>query len=297
MQHITKFHSVPEGHLAYEISGEGPAIVFLPGWPFNRHTYRKLIPALEAEFTCINIDTLGLGESKWENQADFSIAGHVRHVKSLLSSLKVNHYSLLAFDSGGAIARALAAEEGDKVLNLILLNTDIPGKRPPWLPIYRLMFSGTIGRRLLNLSFVKKYVVPSNLMLGLAFKDMRLVDREFRHLFVNPMLSQAACFDGLGRYMRGFDYKEVDLFTRENGVHQSIRAQVHLIWGEDDTVFPLKDARKMANTLPTLTGLHAIPDAKLLVHEEQPERVLAVIRRCLYDRQSIKLPDSQFCLA
>ena len=297
MQRITKYHTVPEGQLAYEITGQGPVIVFLPGWPFNRHTYRKLIPVLAAQFTCINIDTLGLGESTWDKHADFSIASHVRQVKSLLDELKVKQYSLLSFDSGGAIARALAAEEGAKIANLILLNTDIPGRRPPCLPLYRLMFSSQFGRRLLNMSLVQKYVVPSNLMLGLTFKDMTVIDKEFIQLFVKPMSSQPKYFEGLGKYLRGFNLKEVDMFDKQQGVHQLISAPVHMIWGENDPVFPLPYAQKMAKNIPTLASFQTIPKTKLLAHEEQPEQVLAAILNCLQKQTSTEPLEAELCLA
>jgi len=297
MQNITKYHTVAEGQLAYEITGKGPVIVFLPGWPFNRHTYRKLIPTLAAQFTCINIDTLGLGDSTWHQHADFSIASHVRQVKSLLAELKVNQYSLLSFDSGGAIARALAAEEGAKIANLILLNTDIPGKRPPWLPLYRLMFASQFGRKLFNLSLVQQYVVPSNLMLGLTLNDMSLIDKEFIQLFIEPMSTQPKYFEGLGKYLRGFNLKEVDKFDKPQGVHQSITAPVHMIWGEDDPVFPLHFAQKMARNIPALASFQTIPKTKLLAHEEQPEQVLAAVLQSLQHKGSVRPFEADLCMA
>ena len=297
MQSITKYHKVAEGQLAYEIKGQGPAIVFLPGWPFNRHTYRKLIPVLKTNFTCINIDTLGLGESTWNKQADFSIASHVRAVKSLLNALNLSQYSLVGFDSAGAIARVLAAEEGDKLANLILLNTDIPGRRPPWLPLYHLMFASQLGRKLLNTSLFANYLVPSNLMLGLTLHDMRLVDREFISLFIKPMSTQPLYFKGLGKYLRGFNLKEVDRFNDKQGIHQSITAPVHMIWGEDDPVFPLKYALKMAKTIPTLASFQSIANSKLLVHEEQPEQVIEALFKCLHTQSSTMRVETDLCLA
>jgi len=281
MYTTTKYHKVPDGTLAYDITGEGPALIFLPGWPFNRQTYRKLIPALESHFTCINIDTLGLGESKWQKHTDFSIRGHVNNLISLMTALNLTKYSLLSFNSGGAIARTLAAQEGAKIANLILLNTDIPGKRPPWLALYRLMFRTQFGRKILNTHLVKKYLIPSNIMLGLTFNDVSVIDDEFMKLFITPMVSKPLYFEGLGNYLRGFSYKEVDNFDDMSGVHQSISAPVHMIWGEEDPTFPLKYGERMANTIPALKSFNTIPKTRLLPHEEKPGLVLEALFKSL----------------
>jgi len=281
MENKTYFHKIENGEIAYEVTGEGPVLVFLPGWPFNRHTYRKIIPKLALNFTCVNIDTIGLGESTWDVDTDFSISSQVRYVKSLLNKLEVTNYNLISFDSGGAIVRALAASEGRSVNHLILLNTDIPGERPPWLALYKLIFQSQLGRRLMNNRFAETFVIPSNLMLGLCFDDLSAIDDEFKQLFVKPMHTNPVYFEGLGRYLRGFSYREVDHFNDPKGVHQQIAAPVSMIWGENDQTFPLPSGLAMSKNIPSFKEFHVIPRSKLLPHEERPGSVVEKMYKCL----------------
>jgi pimeloyl-ACP methyl ester carboxylesterase len=163
-----------------------------------------------------------------------------------------------------------------------LLNTDIARKRPPWLALYRLMFSTQFGRNLLNIHLVKKYIVPSRIMLGLAFDDASMINDEFRQIFITPMLSQPHYFEGLGNYLRGFNYKEVYRFDDMRGVHKSISATVHMIWGEEDPTFPLKFGEQMARNIPSLKNFYKIPKTRLLPHEEQPGLVLEAVFKSLH---------------
>ena len=274
MEQQSATFQVPNGTLTFDVTGNGPVLVYLPGWPFNRQTYRNLIPHLSKHYTCINIDTLGLGESTWNAQTDFSIPSQAQAIVQLLQHLNVKAFRILAFNSAGVVARYIAAEKTDAVQQLLLMNTDIPGQRPPWLPLYRFVFSLPGGRHLLNNPIAKHFVLPSPLMLGLAFEDLQQIDPDFYRLILRPMLTDSRCFKGLGLYMKGFSYELMDRFTVPGGVHEKIKAPTHLIWGENDPTFPRSHARSMTKTLPAFKSLDVIPGARLLVHEEKPEAVL-----------------------
>jgi pimeloyl-ACP methyl ester carboxylesterase len=50
-------------HLAYDDSGAGPALVFLHGLTFSRHTWDPIIDRLRGDHRCVSIDLPGHGDS------------------------------------------------------------------------------------------------------------------------------------------------------------------------------------------------------------------------------------------
>jgi alpha-beta hydrolase superfamily lysophospholipase len=61
----TQFIARPEGRIAYEVAGEGPLVVLLPGMGDLRAGYRFLAPALEeAGYRVATTDLRGQGEFK-----------------------------------------------------------------------------------------------------------------------------------------------------------------------------------------------------------------------------------------
>ena len=51
-----------------------------------------------------------------------------------------------------------------------------------------------------------------------------------------------------------------------------------LIWGEQDHPFPLAQAARLVEMLPSPVYLEPVPSAAMLVHEEQPGAWLAIVR-------------------
>ena len=47
--------------VCYRKEGDGPAIVFLHGFPLSGLTWRRVVPALSGRFTCYALDLVGLG--------------------------------------------------------------------------------------------------------------------------------------------------------------------------------------------------------------------------------------------
>lgn len=61
---MTEFIDVEGGRIAYEITGEGPTVVLVPGMGTTRSAYRFLVPQLVAAgYRVVNVDLRGHGES------------------------------------------------------------------------------------------------------------------------------------------------------------------------------------------------------------------------------------------
>jgi pimeloyl-ACP methyl ester carboxylesterase len=256
--------------LACRRFGAGPALLLVHGFPLHGFTWRKVIARLARDFTCVTVDLAGLGDSEWSAATDFGFHAHARRLQTVADRLGLSAYAVMAQDTGATVARCLALVDGARMRGLVMLNTEIPGHRPPWIREYqallRLPGSATVFRRLLALpGFVR-----SRFGFGGCFTDMRLVEGEFADAFVAPIVRSARRTDGLARYLVGLRWDVVDAFAAR---HADVRMPTLLVWGEDDPTFPVARARPMARQLPECRGFVAVPGTKLLLHEERPDEV------------------------
>lgn len=274
----TLFQEVDGATIAYRKIGDGPALILLHGWPFSGLTFRKLIPHLSNRFTCYAIDVPGAGDTRWHDGTDFRFAAQAQSLRTFIDRLGIESYSVLAHDTGATLARLLALADPDRIQKLILLNTEIPGHRPPWIPLYGHLLGVPLSARVFALLFRSQTFVRSSLGFGGCFADLSLLNDDFAACFIEPLVESAVRLEGLRRYLRGFDWSLVDHFAKR---HSEITAPVLMIWGEDDPTFPIGAARAMASQFPNCRRVTAIPRAKLLVHEEQPEAVSSEARSFL----------------
>jgi pimeloyl-ACP methyl ester carboxylesterase len=255
--------------------GSGPPLLLVHGFPLSGFTWRQLLPALAQRHTCLVPDLAGLGDSRWDAHTEFSWDGHARRLRRVIDHAGVSRYSILAQDTGGTIARRLALDDGARVERLVLINTEMPGHRPPWIPLYQwqmrwLPGAAAVFRRLLRAD----WFVKSSLAYGDCFADQALLEGEFRASFITAFAESPLLVAGMKEYLKGLYWDFVDALRQRHG---ELKMPVLLVWGEDDPIFPVALAREMAKQFADCRGLVAIPRAKLLVHEERPQQVAAAV--------------------
>jgi haloalkane dehalogenase len=253
--------------------GNGPNLLLVHGFPLSGFTWRKVLPDLATHFTCWVPDLPGMGDSEWSDATDFSFPGQGRTLKALVDHLGLDRYSVLAQDTGGTFARYLALEDPGRIEKLVLVNTEMPGHRPPWIPLYQwLMYvPGTLAA--FSLLLRSRAFLRSSMGFGGCFVDMDLIEGDFDAHVVQPLLGSWRRMEGMSAYLRGAVWGPVDAL--ETG-HARLTMPVELVWGADDPTFPIARARKMVGQFPD-ARLVEIPGAKLLVHEEKPAEVARAV--------------------
>jgi pimeloyl-ACP methyl ester carboxylesterase len=273
-----KFQDVGTAEIAYRSVGSGPPVLFLHGWPLSGLTYRKLIPELAQRFTCYAIDLPGAGRTRWRDGHDFSFTGQAKAVERFVDALGLRGFDVVAHDTGGTIARALALNAGERIGKVVLIGTEIPGHRPPWISLFQRLSTLPLARPTFQLLLSAGPFVRSGMGFGNCFMDRGLIAGEFTDLFVRPLLESNQRMEGQIRYLRGIDWALVDRLAED---HRRITNPVLLIWGERDSIFPPQRARVIAEQLADCRGFVVVPNAKLLAHEEQPHIVADHITRFL----------------
>jgi pimeloyl-ACP methyl ester carboxylesterase len=259
--------------LVYRRFGGGPPLLLVHGFPLSGFTWRKVLPALAERYTCYVPDLPGMGESEWTDATDFSFPGQGRTLKALADRLGLERYSVLGQDTGGTFARCLALEDGARIDKLVLINTEMPRHRPPWIPLYQflMLLPGTLA--VFGLLLRSNLYLRSAMGFGGCFTDLRLIEGDFHEYVVAPLLRSPLRRDGMRRYLRGARWEPVDALEHD---HARLTMPVQLIWGADDPTFPVDLARAMVAQFPN-ARLAEIPGARLLVHEEKPAEVARLV--------------------
>jgi haloalkane dehalogenase len=258
--------------VAVRAYGAGEPLVFIHGFPLHGFTYRKILPRLAEHFRCLVVDVPGAGDSHWSDSTDFSFPAQANRLRSALRKLGVDRYSVVAHDTGASLARHLAVMDAARLEKLVLLNTEMPGHRPPWIPLYgqlmKLPGSVSVLRGLLR----SESYVRSSAGFGGCFQDPACLDEEFRAAFIAPLIASGHRARGYSRYLQGFDWRENDAMREKHG---RISSEVLFLWGENDPTFPVALGRRMASEFPACVGFETIAGTKLLPHEEKPDEVCA----------------------
>lgn len=267
----TEFFDVTTANMAVRRFGSGPPLLMIHGWPLSGFTWRHVIPRLAATRTCIVPDSPGAGDTTWHRDHDFRFRGQAETYARLLDEMGIREVDVLAHDTGATIARELALVVGARVRTLALVNTEIPGHRPPFIPLFQKITRLPGARRMLRLMMRSRSYRRSSAGLGGCFSDRSRLDGEFHDAFIRPLIESSERTEGQLRYLQGIDWKLVDSLASR---HREIEARVVLLWGEDDPTFPIAKAREMVPQFTHCVGLRAIAGGKLLVHEERPDLVV-----------------------
>jgi pimeloyl-ACP methyl ester carboxylesterase len=270
----TWFADLPPNRIACRAVGSGEPLLMVHGYPLSGLTFRHVAPALSDRFRCIVPDLLGAGQSEWTPGSDFRFAAQAQLLKDLADALELSSYRVLAHDTGGTIARQLALIDPDRVSSMVLIGTEIPGHRPSFIPFLQRIANPKVTAGF-KLAMRSRRFLASQAGFGGCFWDRSLVFGEFYETHLAPVLADDRRIEGLTRYLLGIDWKLLDSLAEG---HRHITAPTLLLWGKEDTVFPPKYARAMADQLADCRGFVTVPHARLFVHEERPEEVVRITR-------------------
>ena len=260
--------------LSHRVSGSGPDVLLIHGWPLHGGTWRAIVPRLASAYTCHVVDLPGTGSSTWVPGTSTTLRTHARAILDLIAELRLDRVAFVGHDSGGAIARLAAAELGERCTHLVLGNTEIPAYRPPMLSLIVRLAKLPGTRRLLPAIMRSRRLRRSVLGFKGCFDDLSVIEGEFKELFVDPILA-----DPRGQ-MALAEQWDWSVFDELADIHRRITAPATFIWGIDDPWFPLGRARTMLDQFSAGAELVELP-GKLFVHEERPAEWAAIAKRAL----------------
>ena len=118
-------------NIHYVIGGEGEPLVLIHGFGQNWYMWNRLLPELSKHFTVIAPDLRGVGESD-KPETGYDKKTLATDIHELVSKLGYKSINLAGHDIGLMVAYAYAAQFGNEVKKLALMDALLPGVEPVW---------------------------------------------------------------------------------------------------------------------------------------------------------------------
>lgn len=126
-----KYATVNGVKIHYVIGGQGDPLVLLHGFGQNWFMWNRLLPELSKHFTVIAPDLRGVGESD-KPESGYDKKTMAADIHGLIDQLGYKNINLAGHDIGLMVAYAYAAQYGDGVKKIALMDALLPGIEPVW---------------------------------------------------------------------------------------------------------------------------------------------------------------------
>lgn len=105
--------------LAYDVTGQGVALLCLPGLTRNMEDFEPICEAFADRAQVIRMDFRGRGASDWGDPASYQVPVEAGDVVTLLDHLGLDRVTILGTSRGGLVALVLAAMARDRIAAVI----------------------------------------------------------------------------------------------------------------------------------------------------------------------------------
>jgi pimeloyl-ACP methyl ester carboxylesterase len=254
-------------HVRDEGPRDAPAIVLVHGLGASLHTWDPWVAALSATFRVVRFDVPGHGLTGPDPSGDYSDERSHRLLAALLDSLALDHVTLVGHSMGGRLAWSFAAEQPERVAQLVLIAPDgfaSPGfdyDRPADVPAVLGVMRWVLPRPLLRANLAPAYADPSRLADSVARRNHDLMRTPGNRDALLTRLRQTVLTEPTARLAR-------------------IAAPTLVLWGEDDAMIPVRNADDYARLVPNVTVVR-LPGLGHMPFEEAPTDALAPVRAFL----------------
>jgi 3-oxoadipate enol-lactonase len=240
-------------NLAVEVKGEGPAILFIHGYPHDRSIWAHPMAVLEG-YRRIAPDLRGMGESDAPDLG-YSIETYAGDLAALLDTLGVEEVVLCGLSMGGYVAFEFLRRWRRRVRGLVLMDTRAEADTAE---AKRGRDAAAATARESGAAAVATALLPRMLAPTTLSGSPGVVDRVRAMMASTPV---AGIVGALGAMRDRVDSAE--LLPTLAGLPTLV------IVGEDDALTPPAQVRAMADAIPGAT-LAAIPGAGHLPPVERP---------------------------
>jgi pimeloyl-ACP methyl ester carboxylesterase len=270
---------VPQGRIAYREIGRGRPIVFVHGVGVNGDLWRNVVPGLAGDYRCIAPDLpLGAHSFPLHENIDLSLPGLARIVADLLEALELDDVTIVANDTGGAIAQWLVGHHAERIGGLVLTSCDAFEKFPP-TPQRYLLLAARMPRLMDLVAWSIRFEAVQRLPTAYGWVTSRPIEAEIMRSYTDPVRTIRGVRRDLASLLRAVD-------TRHT--HEAAEAlptfdkPALVLWADGDKIFPREHGRRLANLLPR-ARFELVKDSRTFIPEEQPEALALLVRGFMID--------------
>jgi 3-oxoadipate enol-lactonase len=251
-------------NLAVEVRGEGPAILFVHGYPLDRTIWRDQVEALEG-FRRIVPDLRGMGQSDAPDLG-YGMSIYAADLAALLDALGIDQVILCGLSMGGYILFEFLRNWRSRVRGLVLMDTRAEADTPDGR---RARDSAAATARERGAAAVAESLLPKMLAPDTIERHPEVAERVRGLMAATPVAGMVGALAA----MRDREGSETLLPTLAG-------LPTLVIVGEADSLTPPDQARALAQAIPG-ARLAIIPGAGHLPPVEQPEATTRSLREFL----------------
>lgn len=266
--------------IAYDISGNGPPVLLLHGFPQNRDMWRDIALELSLKFTVVAADLRGYGDSSCpEHMQDMSFRNMAADMVALMDVLGFPRFHAVGHDRGARTVHRLALDAPEAVVSLTVMDI---------VPTHFLLDGLTqdVARAYYHWFFLAQPTPFPESLIGhdpdayfesclLGFGKAALSDFEselldsYRKTWRNPASIHAMCND----YRAAID---VDFHHDAADLHRNVSCPSLVLFGADGAMAKVFDIP--ATWRPRLANMQsaAIPGGHFFPDQSPQETTLAL---------------------
>jgi len=187
--------------LAYDVRGEGPAVMFIQGVGVHGPGWKPQVDALVSRFRCVSFDNRGMGRSQ-PLPTTLTVEDMADDARAILDAEGIAEVHLVGHSLGGLVALCLALNIKQRVRSLLLLCTFADGRAaaPLTLRMGWLGMRTRVGtRRMRRRGFVRLVMAPN------AAFDADELAEQLTPLFGHDLADQPPIVNLQLKAMRHFD--------------------------------------------------------------------------------------------
>ena len=253
--------------VAYDVLGDGPAVVMVHGTPFSSYVWRKITREVARDHQVFVFDLLGYGQSEMRAAQDVSLGIQNRLLAALLKHWRLDRPNVLCHDFGAATALRAHLIDGCDYGKLLMF--DAVAIRPWGSPFvqhvrqHEAAFNG----------------IPDYLHRALLAAYIRgAISRPMEDAQLEPYLAPWLGTTGKAAFYRQIAQMDLKYTDEVQGRYGNIRCPVTLLWGTQDDWIPIERGRELAAMIPGCE-LIEIADAGHLMQEDAPEAIVSAALR------------------
>lgn len=250
--------------LALDVRGEGPAILFVHGYPLARSIWSNQMEALDG-WRRIAPDLRGMGESEAPDLG-YGMATYAEDLIAILDHLGVERTVVAGLSMGGYVAFELVRRCRARIMGLVLVDTRAEADSAD---ARRRRESAAQQAREHGAAAIADAMLPDMVAPGTKERDPALADRVWRLMAATPVPGIIGALSAMR------DRPDSTALLPTLGDIPTL-----VLVGAEDRITPPEGARAMADRIP---GAHVVvvPGAGHLTPLEAPEATTTEVRQFL----------------
>lgn len=282
-----KVHHAENSHFAevdgmtvhYQEFGDAahPTLILIHGYTASTFVWQTVAPQLAGEgFHVVAVDLLGFGYSDKPAWFDYSIASQARMVMRLMNVLGIGRATFVGSSYGGAVASTLALDYAERVEKLVLVDA-VCNDEVLNHPILKLAAIPGIGEIMAPFLIDSKRFLKYRMKGTLAPENHHLITKDRIESVRRPTRAADAHHSFLAT-ARNWDACRIEADARY------IRQQTLIIWGEKDTVIPVKFGERLYDSI-LHSRLVVFKNCGHIPQEEKSELFVELVTEFCRDRK------------